>query len=923
MSKPSIPNQFRFAGSIAAAVLVIAAGLVAFGNRTTRDRQANEFSAPSTSASLTAQPAERVAATLQALPVAFEANYGQTDSQVKYMARGSGYTLFLTASDAVFAMRESSQANARKSSALSAKRRVPEVHLPDKTASVHMKLVGANSHPAIVAGNEVPGRINYYIGNDPSKWVEGAKQYADVTYREMYPGVDLKFHGAQRRLEFDFLVSPGASPAAIELGFAGADKITTDAAGNLRLSSSAGDVELHKPVAYQETAGKREFVNVGFKMTGANAVAFALGSYDHSRELVIDPSLTYASYLGGSAEDDALAIAVDGSGNTYVTGETKSPNFNGKSAGPNFDVFVTEFNASAFVYTDIFAASGTGSGDCSGNTIAVDGSGNAYVGGSATAGFPVTSGTFRTTFGGGALDGFVAKLAAQTGAVTFSTYLGGNGRDVVNGIAVDGSGNIYVAGDTFSTNFPVLNAIQPTNNSSADSAFVTKMSASGASLAYSTYLGGSSDNLATGIALDSSNNAYVTGLTESTDFPTTSGAAQTSSGGGQDGFVTEVNTAGSAWVYSSYLGGSGAETPLGIAVDAAGEAYVTGNTTSSNFPTVNAAQSALGGSSATNVFLSKFNAGGTALLFSTYYGGNEDDSGTAVAVDSFGDPYVTGRTTSSNYPVSNAFQGTLRGSSDAFVTEFSNTGYVVYSSFLGGTGTEDGLGGEDGNGPVGGIAVDSTSNAYLTGVTASSTDFPASTGQTAYGGGVSDGFVAKVAAAPADFSVAVSPATTSVTSGQTTSTITVTVSSVNASFGQPVALSCQSLPARATCSFSNTSVTPTTAAVTSNLTISTSGSTAENAFPTNRHTTVLVALLLPISGVVVFGAGAGSRRKRLLGSVLLGLICLSLLLLPACGGNGNSGGGGGTTTPPGTYNLTVVGTAGNSSHSAPFALTVN
>lgn len=877
----------------------------------------------------------RIRASFDALPLTFEANQGQTDPQVKYIARGKGYTAFLTADETRFVVTSAAGSAARRDAHSGRKlRQTPPVQF--KTAKIDMRLVGANAKPALVAGAQVPGTINYYVGNDRSQWQLGVKQYARVSYHNVYPGVEMAFHGEQRQLEFDFIVAPGSNAEAIRMGFTGTQQMATDGSGNLVLSSSAGDVVLQKPVAYQERNGQREPVEVAFQAKNRDEVSFILGSYDHARELVIDPSLSYATYLGGAGEDEAFGIALDGSGNTYITGQTDSIAFNGKPAGPTFNVFVTKLNSTGttFSYTDIFVATGagarcstSGTGSCSGNAIAVDGSGNAYVAGSATGGFPIAS-AFQSTFGGGASDGFVLKLNSS-GALAFSSFLGGSNSDDVNGIAVDGSGNIYVVGETHSTNFPTVSPIQGTN-ASGDSAFVTKINSSGATLAYSTYLGGSNVNLATGIALDSSNNAYVTGITDSSDFPTTTGVAQSTFGGVEDGFVTEVKADGSAWVYSTYVGGGSTDDALAIAVDAAGEAYVTGDTNSSNFPTVNAAQAALGGSSAINVFVTKLSAGGTAFLFSTYYGGNLDDAGTGIALDSFGDAYVTGRATSANYPTSqgSAFQTSLSGSSDAFVTEFSNTGFVEYSSYLGGTGTEnDALSGSDTEGPIGAIAVDSSSNAYVAGSTASTAQFPVSAGaaQSTNGGGLADAFVAKVGPAPADFSVAVSPSTTSVSSGGTTSAITVTVSSVNASFGQAVTLSCGNLPSKAACNFSVGSVTPGATPGTSSLTISTNASASASLMApnSNRHLTVLAALLLPVVGIALLGSGVGTRRKKLLGLLLVGIVLMGLVMLPACGGSSGGGGGGGGGTPPGSYNFTVSGAAGGVTHSVPVALTVN
>ncbi len=937
MSNPSASRKFMPAGWIvglavlATLGIAVSAGFCAHRGSSTAGRVA---AATGQAPAFSAQERGRVRESLGTLPLAFEANQGQTDPRVKYMARGNGYTVFLTANDTVFALQSGSQSAARSTGkhGFAQEKTTPAPRTKNVASAIRMHLVGGNARPEIAAGSQLPGVTNYYIGSDRSQWQEGVKQFAGVSYRGVYPGVDMAFHGEQRQLEFDFIVAAGASPAAIHLGFSGAHKIATDVSGNLLLSSAAGDVVMHKPVAYQEINGKRQNVAAEFVRESDNRVAFALGSYDRSRELVIDPALSYATYVGGVGEDEAFAIAVDGSGNAYLTGETNSLSFNGKAAGPTLNVFVTKLNSTgkAFLYTDIFAATGgggncsaSGTGTCVGNAIAVDSQGNAYVAGSATAGFPTVS-AFQSTFGGGTNDAFVLKLNSS-GTLVYSTYLGGSGDDTANAVAVDGSGNAYVAGETHSSNFPLKSAFQSTQ--SGDDAFVTKLASTGKSLDYSTYLGGSSGNLATGIALDSSSNAYVAGITVSTDFPTTTGVVQTRFGGGsEDGFVTEVKADGSAWVYSTYLGGSGADDALGVAVDAAGEAYVTGVTNSSNFPTADAAQPALGGNSAANVFVSKLNAGATALVFSTYYGGTLDDVGTGIALDSFADAYVTGKTTSSGYPVSNAFQGSLIGTSDAFVTEFSNTGFVVYSSFLGGVGTQNELPGAGPQAGIGTIAVDSSSNAYVAGATAS-TGFPATGGvaQGNYGGGQNDGFVAKVVAAPADFSVAVSPTTTSTTSGSTTSGITVTVSSVNSSYGQAVGLSCGSMPAHATCHFTSTSVTPAASAVTSTLTISTAalpGAAASLAPSKNGDTRIFYAVFLPIGGIALLGAGNNSRRKRLFGFLLLGIILMGLLMLPACGGS-SGGGGGGTNTPPGSYSITVSGQGGGATHSATLKLTVN
>ncbi len=387
--------------------------------------------------------------------------------------------------------------------------------------------------------------MNYYVGSDPKNWHTGVKQYSSVSYRDVYPGVNMVFHGAQRQLEFDFVVSPGADPKTIGLGFKGAQKLATDAAGNLVLASSAGDVVLHKPVAYQEKDGKREIVEAAFLVKNGNEVGMNLGAYDRGRELVIDPTLTYATYLGGLSEDDAYGIAIDGSGNAYVTGQTQSANFptvpaNSTTNAGGFDVFVSKIAAdgSSLIYSTYIGSDGNDSG----NAIAVDGSGNAFVAGGTTqpssTNFPTTSGAFQTTFQGGSVDAFVLELGSSGGSLVFSTYLGGRGDDVANGIAIDTTG-VYVVGSTRSTDFPLQSPLQGTF-SGISAAFVTKLNTSGTSpLIYSTYLGGGANDFASGVAV-ASGNAYITGTTTATNFPVTPTTAFQSTCGTDGEHATEA-----------------------------------------------------------------------------------------------------------------------------------------------------------------------------------------------------------------------------------------------------------------------------------------------------------------------------------------------------------------------------------------------
>ncbi|HEV3021971.1 MAG TPA: SBBP repeat-containing protein, partial [Pirellulales bacterium] len=486
--------------------------------------------------------------------------------------------------------------------------------------------------------------------------------------------------------------------------------------------------------------------------------------YDTSKPLVIDPVLSYSTYLGGSGNDQGNGIAVDASGDAYITGWTQSASFPGTSGGfsGTQDAFVTKLNASgtAIVYSTYLGGGGS-SAYSSASGIALDASGDAYITGwTQSANFPTTNGAFQGTFAG-SQDAFVAELNATGSSLVYSTYLGGSTGGVYGGeygaaIAVDASGDAYVTGTTGTSNFPTTaNAFQRTSYSGGlGDAFVTEFNATGSALIYSTILGGTAgdpgysttlDTEGQGIALDSSDNVYVTGQTASDTFATTAGAFQTANPKGEAGglygaFVSKINTASSgsaSLVYSTYLAGTGyGESGNGIAVDASGDAYVTGTTASNDFPTANAFQPAIGyGYGYYNAFVTKLNAAGSALVYSTYLGGKGNDSGNGIAVDAAGEAVVAGSTQSTNFPTANALQTAFGGGGqDAFVAKFSAAGSsLVYSTYLGGGGSDSGAG----------IALDSSGNAYVTGTT-SSTNFPTSNPLQSANGGGGDAFVAKI-----------------------------------------------------------------------------------------------------------------------------------------------------------------------------------
>src|SRR2546422_827769 len=674
------------------------------------------------------------------LPLSFEANQGQTEPQVKFLSRGSGYTLFLTPTEAVLTL---TKVDAHAKLRISGEATLVE---PEKRAGtvLRMKLLGANPTPRVTGVEELCGRSNYFIGNDPAKWRANVPTYAKVEYRDVYPGVNLVYYGNQRQLEFDFIVAPGADPQRIRLGVEGADRLDLDAQGDLVVHTGGAQVRLQEPDVYQMANGVRQEIESRYVLNDDHQVEVWVGAYDTHKPLVIDPTLAYSTYLGGNSLDEGFGIAVDSLGQAYVTGVTASlacPTTAGafqSSSAAGEEAFVTKLNptGAALVYSTYLG--GTNSDVSWG--IAVDSLGQAYVTGrTSSANFPTTAGAFQPSFPGGFFAAFVTKLNPTGAALVYSTYLGGTGGEQGFSIAVDAAGNAYVTGNTFSTNFPTTaGAFQHKFGGGDNDAFVTKLNtlASGsASLVYSTYLGGTSDENGFGIAVDSTGNTYVTGQTGSLDFPTTTGAFRPSFAGGFiDAFVTKLNPTGAALAYSTYLGGTGDEDGFGIAVDATGNAYVTGITFSPDFPaTAGTFQPSSPGGDA---FVTKLNPSGAALVYSTYLGGTGSDVGFGIAVDSFGNAYVTGQTFSSDFPTTEgAFQTTFGGGGgfDAFLTKVNPAGAaLVYSTYLGGTSDDFGLG----------IAVDNFGNAYVTGFTGS-LDFPTLGAFQSTSGDGGDAFVAK------------------------------------------------------------------------------------------------------------------------------------------------------------------------------------
>ncbi len=732
------------------------------------------------------------------LPLSFEPNEGQAASPARYVARGAGFTLFLDRTSAWLVLQKPQDAilhsvgsqlatgsKAFRSSA-SLLPSLPRVFLPSTSAQqkldpradaasalrssdvLHLKLIGSNRKARIAGENRLPGYSNYFIGNNPKHWHMWIPHYGQVVYRGIYPGVDLVYDGRQGRLENDFRVSPGANPALIRLELSGIRGMHLDRTGDLVLPVRDGKVYLLRPKAYQ--AGRE--VAVSYRLAAHHEVGFRLGPYDPRQELVIDPVLTYSTYLGGNGGDVGYGIAVDSSGDAYVVGTTGSLNFpstTGQTYAGNGDAFVTKFNPSGtgLIYSVYL---GGGSLDVA-TGIALDSSGDAYVVGyTNSTDFPTTSGAFQTQNAGGS-DAFVTKLS-PTGSLVYSTYLGGSGtpatssspgtsgNDYGRGIAVDSSGDAFVTGSTASTNFPIQSPLQIGLNGPSD-AFVSELNPTGTALLFSTYLGGSQADEGLAIAVDTSGHVYVAGQTFSSDFPTQSPFQSTLSGT-SDAFVTEISPATSSLVFSTYLGGSGMSSAQAIALDSVGSIYVAGSTSSDNFPVTSTAfQTTNRDQSGSAAFVTKFAPGGSQLVYSTYLGGSAADQANGIGLDSSGDAFVTGYTESSDFPLMNALQRVLglSGSStcgttlcsDAFITEFNPSGNLVYSTYLGGNGADAGQA----------IAVDSAGNAYVTGSTESA-NFPIIAGapESVFEGSnsLSNAFVAKIGPQDAP-AVAVSPET--------------------------------------------------------------------------------------------------------------------------------------------------------------------
>lgn len=766
-------SQSRVVVAIALLILFGAAALAlgcgAVRLRTLGGDANNRPQVPVSKPAPSAPEAPRILAAYRNLPLIFEPNRGQSDPKVRFLARGSGYALYLTSGQAVLGLQQS---------ALSTRHSAPQV------SWLRMGLVGASTKVSVTGSDQLPGKSNYFIGNDPAKWHRDIPQFARVRYHNVYPGIDLIYYGRQGQLEYDFEVAPGSDPKQVALRFEGSRALKTDANGDLVLTLSGGDVRLQAPRVYQKFGQEERPVAGHFELRSNHEVGFALGAYDRSRAVIIDPLLTYSRYLGGSGAESCSAItglnftpgcpaiAVDAVGNAYIAGSTTSTNFPVTSGayqgtfvtGATANVFVAKLNPSASI---VFATYLGGEVLDYSAGIAVDNAANVYVAGTTTSTkFPTMNGFQSTPLNPGKNHVFVSKLDAAGAHLLYSTYLSGSGIDIASGVAVDPGGRTYVTGTTTSTEvetgFPsTLGAIQISNRAPATNQFFfTKLDPTmtgSLSLLYSTYLGGSSPTTGVveggGIAVDSNSNAYITGGTDFADMPLAN-AYQSAAPVGKDVYVAKINPAaasGAQLIYATYLGGSGDDIGYGIAVDKNFFAYVAGSTTSTTLtdfhftPPSGVTVFQANNAGARDAFIAKLGVPCTGTSCTTtsvpftyfsYLGGTADDVGTAIAVDSNQGARLTGWTDSANFPsVNNPVQPGPGGGIDAFVaridtTATTNTALGHYSTYLGGAGTDMGTG----------IAVDTQGASYVTGET-NSTPFPGASGSV---DGPSDAFVSKL-----------------------------------------------------------------------------------------------------------------------------------------------------------------------------------
>jgi hypothetical protein len=644
--------------------------------------------------------------------LAFVQNMGQWDSRVGYRAETGGAVFYFCRDEVAYMfIRNTDQLEESPAAELGITAdKFGRPIYKHEAIMIKARFVGASSDVDINGSDMLAQRNNYFLGNNPDNWHTRVPCFGSITYNDIYPGIDLQYYGNGRSLKYDFIVTPGADLSRIQIRYEGVDGLAITNDGSLNAISQFRPVYELTPYIYQEKNGQKKEIAGRYIIKAPGEFGFAIdGSYDPSIPIVIDPELVYSTYLGGNSYEWGSAIAVNYLGEVYVTGHTLSTDFPILNPyQPTIDslyndAFITRLNSEGNgIVSSTYLGGSTGSED--GLGIAIDDSGNIYVTGSTySLDFPTVN-PFQLYQQN--CDAFVSKLTPDGDSLIYSTYIGANGQDLAYGLAIDRSGCAYITGITNSTSYPTKNPIltDMTNND----AFVTKLAPTGDSLIYSTYLGGNDLEMGYAIAVDKEGQAYVAGYTTSTDFPMVySPQAHVYL---DDVFVTKLNPAGSDFRYSTFIAGNMEDRAMALAIDDEGYAYIAGVTRSTDYPTLEPFQTFQYDRDA---IVTKLAPTRCIIEYSTYLGGNAYDQGSGIAVDSRGNVYVTGATESSNFPIVNQFQSD-QGYFDAFLTKFNRTdNSVEYSTYLGGTEGDYGYA----------IALDRNDNIYVSGATYSP-DFP-------------------------------------------------------------------------------------------------------------------------------------------------------------------------------------------------------
>ena len=696
-------------------------------------------SLPTTSWSMETIPVMAMNATT--LPVTFQANHGQFNSEVKFFSQQRGGSLLLSSSERVFVFDPPHEALSGSITQNS-----------PRSSMLRMRFIGANPSPTIKGLDPLHGKYHYLGGSDPARWHTDIPMYARVRYDEVYPGIHMVYYGNKGHFEYDVIVESGANPHDVTIGFDGVDTMAIDRGGNLVLSVAGARLIYQKPVIYQDVTESptgdgvtrtRVPIKGGYRITNDGNVRFHVAAFDRTKPLVIDPVLLYSTYLGGNGLDHGAGIGLDANGHVFVAGTTNGGFPTESSLQPTGagvqDVFVAKFTSQGneLIYSTVI-----GGHDIDvANDMAVDANGAVYVVGSTfSKNFPATAGAFQTRMNGG-VDAFAFKLNPEGSAFIYSTFLGSSESDIGLGITVSSLGEAFMTGRTGSEDFPTSDAAVQPQSGGEDDAFVTRLNASGTDLLYSTYLGGAGDDQGEAIVVDSFGQVVVTGVTDSENFPTTAESVQTVLGGRDDAFIVKLNSEGTQLEYSSYLGGKGDDIGRGVALDSAGNGYIVGGTRSRDFPTTEGVlQPGFGSNNVArngDAFVLKLAPTGEFLIFSTYVGGQRDDIGNSIALDVSGNAYITGRTTSDDFPVMNAVQEEKNGGifdGETFAAKLHSDGeLLLYSTYIGGRSDDVGTS----------IIVDRGGNAYIAGKT-TSVDFPTTDAVQEIFGRESDAFILKI-----------------------------------------------------------------------------------------------------------------------------------------------------------------------------------